>query len=1079
MRSKKRFAAILLVMAMILSTTSLVAATATPVLTDIAGHPAEADINYLVGLGILAGHPDRTFRPDTMLRRSEAVKIIITATGQAELAKLLVGASPFTDVPGTHWASGYIALARNAGIVHGHGDGTFDPEGWVTYAQFAKMLVEAAGLDPTPGLVWPANYVSAAMTAGIVTVAEVPFFAAGMNAPRGDAARMTTNAVADVRHPVHGTTLAQRVFRISPVAAVTITPATSLVAPGAAVTFAGVAKTAAGVAIPDAVFTWTTSDPANSAIGANGVFVASRPGNFTVTGTADGRSATATVAVFGAATRIAVTVDRATVPANNVTEVVVTATAVDANGNRVPTYTTDMTLAHVPLIGDNGAVALVPPGAVLPVGGVETFRVRATTMADRTDTLRVSAGAGAALITGDISITSVAQVATAVTVTAARTALRANAVDTTTVSATVVDQVGAAMLSGIRQVAFAISGKGTFSPAPAAQWVVGTGATATVASIQGDPGAMVITASSAGLASGTATVTSHIAGAPAGIRVVVADNTITATQIAAPHTARFRVELVDAWGNPTVNAAANTDFTLAIGGVVLPTQGLTAAGVQTILAGSPVSGDIEIAAGLTSGVAGTHSVRVRATGMADQHFDVVVVPGTASAILASPAADTRLSAAAPNVTATAQLRDAAGNNVALSGVVITAHVTDVGLANVGRATVNGTLLTSLPGTVTATTNAAGVATFTFAAHGVVADSYGLAFSSATPAIAMGVPVPLTLVAQTPASLSLAFRQGGALVSSVAADAAPVVPVEATVTVRDSFGNPVPSWPVRLTFPEAGANIRDLVVDAAGHTAPVVTNASGEATWSFRGGRAGSYLVTATALEMVPAVTGSASFTTVPGTVIVGTAVQTAAGAAVSALPVTSGTWVQLRAFLVDNGGNALVNTGVARTVNLAAAVGGVAGGVFRLATDGTDLPGGALTISTGTLHQLVWYRPHATGTAAITAAAETTAPLFASIAAVAGANTVTLTFSEPVHWGTALDDTTHITVTVAGLARVVTQVPVRLVGAAASTLVITIGGAAVTSGQAVEVTITAAGAALIRDVWGNALIAPLVRSHTP
>ncbi|HAI20732.1 MAG TPA: hypothetical protein DCM14_02320, partial [Clostridiales bacterium UBA8153] len=67
MRSRKRFAAILLVLAMILSTTSLAAASTVLVLLDIAGHRAESDINYLVGLGVLRGHPDGTFRPDAML----------------------------------------------------------------------------------------------------------------------------------------------------------------------------------------------------------------------------------------------------------------------------------------------------------------------------------------------------------------------------------------------------------------------------------------------------------------------------------------------------------------------------------------------------------------------------------------------------------------------------------------------------------------------------------------------------------------------------------------------------------------------------------------------------------------------------------------------------------------------------------------------------------------------------------------------------------------------------------------------------------------------------------------------------
>jgi len=215
MRTKWRLVAILLVVAMILSTTSMAVVDAAPALPDIRGHPAETDIRYLAGLGVLHGHPDGTFQPNANLRRAEAVKIIIWARygGDSE-AKALVGTSPFTDVPGTHWASGLIALARNAGIVHGHGDGTFRPDDWVTYDQFAKMLVEATGLHPAPGLRWPDNYITVAQTAGILTAVRVPAFAPGRHATRGDAAIMAAHAVANVPHPISGFTLAWSAFGV-------------------------------------------------------------------------------------------------------------------------------------------------------------------------------------------------------------------------------------------------------------------------------------------------------------------------------------------------------------------------------------------------------------------------------------------------------------------------------------------------------------------------------------------------------------------------------------------------------------------------------------------------------------------------------------------------------------------------------------------------------------------------------------------------------------------------------------------------------------------------------------------------
>jgi hypothetical protein len=276
---------------------------------------------------------------------------------------------------------------------------------------------------------------------------------------------------------------------------------------------------------------------------------------------------------------------------------------------------------------------------------------------------------------------------------------------------------------------------------------------------------------------------------------------------------------------------------------------------------------------------------------------------------------------------------------------------------------------------------------------------------------------------------------------------------------------VAGWPIAIAIP--AAHRRELV--------PVrtVTDDAGTAVWTFRGALAGSYTVTATAGEMLAAVTGSVPFATVPGTVIAGAGVQTAAGAAVTALPVTAATWVELRAFLRDAGGNPIVNTGVPRSVGLSST--GVTG-VFREVTTGVDVT--AVPIPTGTLFRSVWFRPATTGTAVITATTDLVAPTLVSIAAPSGGTTITLTFSEAVHWGAELVDATHIVARVAGADRVVTTVPIRLPGAAGSTLAITIGGAAITLGQVVEVTITAAGAGLIRDGNANALVGPVTRSVT-
>jgi PGF-pre-PGF domain-containing protein len=87
-------------------------------------------------------------------------------------------------------------------------------------------------------------------------------------------------------------------------------------------------------------------------------------------------------------------------------------------------------------------------------------------------------------------------------------------------------------------------------------------------------------------------------------------------------------------------------------------------------------------------------------------------------------------------------------------------------------------------------------------------------------------------------------------------------------------------------------------------------------------------------------------------------------------------------------------------------------------------------------------------------------PTYDSIA-ITGGNTVRLTFSEPVYWLTALDTGTHLVATVGGGGRAVTQVPVQLKAASATTMDVTYDGAAIATDELVSIQITGAGAALI------------------
>ena len=144
MRNLKKVLALVVAVAM-LASFGFVASAAS--YSDVASNANYADaVNLLSNLGILTGYEDGTFRPANTVTRAEAATMMVRMLGMTDGVE--AGDTIFTDVPADHWASGFVNVAVANGIVNGMGDGTFAPEGEVTYGQIVKMLVCALGYEP-------------------------------------------------------------------------------------------------------------------------------------------------------------------------------------------------------------------------------------------------------------------------------------------------------------------------------------------------------------------------------------------------------------------------------------------------------------------------------------------------------------------------------------------------------------------------------------------------------------------------------------------------------------------------------------------------------------------------------------------------------------------------------------------------------------------------------------------------------------------------------------------------------------------------------------------------------------------
>lgn len=189
MKNLKRLIALVAVFALALTTIAS-AASFTDVAEDSAYYKA---VEQLHKIGIIDGYTDGTFGPEKTVTRSEMAKLIAAMQGYAESAAGKA-VTKFSDVPSTHWASGYIAAATGVAI-DGRPDGTFAPEEEVKYEDAVKMIMATLGYTVVANANggYPMGYVSAAIKEGVTE--DVVKAAVGTPASRGTIAQLIYNAI--------------------------------------------------------------------------------------------------------------------------------------------------------------------------------------------------------------------------------------------------------------------------------------------------------------------------------------------------------------------------------------------------------------------------------------------------------------------------------------------------------------------------------------------------------------------------------------------------------------------------------------------------------------------------------------------------------------------------------------------------------------------------------------------------------------------------------------------------------------------------------------------------------------------
>jgi hypothetical protein len=111
-------------------------------LSDISGHWAQRAIQEALSLGIIKGYSDGTFKPNGTLTRAEFALMLMNALKPQEAGTKLT----FTDAAKIGaWAQEAVAQAVQAGIINGYEDGTFRPNAEITRAEMAVILAKILG----------------------------------------------------------------------------------------------------------------------------------------------------------------------------------------------------------------------------------------------------------------------------------------------------------------------------------------------------------------------------------------------------------------------------------------------------------------------------------------------------------------------------------------------------------------------------------------------------------------------------------------------------------------------------------------------------------------------------------------------------------------------------------------------------------------------------------------------------------------------------------------------------------------------------------------------------------------------
>lgn len=189
---RKKLLSLILCLAL---TLSLAPAALAAGFADVTDTATAQNVEVLRLMGVVEGDDNAVFRPYSSLTRAEFCKMAVVLRGMRSVTARYGSRTVFPDVRGTHWAAGYVnyAASKDAGLIHGMPDGTFQPDRAINYGEAVTILMRQLGYaDKDTGGIWPDGYLALAGEAGMTNGLSV---SGGAAITRAQAAQLFVNAL--------------------------------------------------------------------------------------------------------------------------------------------------------------------------------------------------------------------------------------------------------------------------------------------------------------------------------------------------------------------------------------------------------------------------------------------------------------------------------------------------------------------------------------------------------------------------------------------------------------------------------------------------------------------------------------------------------------------------------------------------------------------------------------------------------------------------------------------------------------------------------------------------------------------